>query len=67
MTSQRIHTVLTPFDVADTQWFPAAAGLAVTVIVHPVAEWVSPHKKVRRVEFINLVSKSGAGKILRTN
>ncbi|GAB3835072.1 hypothetical protein GCM10028895_55510 [Pontibacter rugosus] len=32
----RIHTSIAPFDVAAEQWFPAAAGFAVTVIVHTV-------------------------------
>lgn len=32
----RIHTAIAPFDVAAEQWFPAAAGFAVTVIVHTV-------------------------------
>jgi len=32
----RIHTSLTRFDVAAEQWFPAAAGFVVTVIVHIV-------------------------------
>ncbi|MFD9664895.1 hypothetical protein ACFWAY_25270 [Rhodococcus sp. NPDC059968] len=32
----RIHTSIAPFDVAAEEWFPAAAGFAVTVIVHPV-------------------------------
>jgi hypothetical protein len=31
-----IHTAIAPFDVAAEQWFPAAAGFAVTVIVHTV-------------------------------
>ncbi|GAF48805.1 hypothetical protein [Rhodococcus wratislaviensis] len=30
----RIHTSLTPFDVAAEHWFPAVAGFVVTVIVH---------------------------------
>ncbi|TQC40140.1 N-formylglutamate amidohydrolase [Rhodococcus sp. WS4] len=30
----RIHTSITRFDVAAEQWFPAAAGFVVTVIVH---------------------------------
>jgi hypothetical protein len=32
----RIHTSIAPFDVAAEQWFPAAAGFAVTVLVHTV-------------------------------
>ncbi|MFF2112519.1 N-formylglutamate amidohydrolase [Rhodococcus koreensis] len=32
----RIHTSITPFDVAAEHWFPAAAGFVVTVIVHIV-------------------------------
>ncbi|UOT08314.1 MULTISPECIES: N-formylglutamate amidohydrolase [Rhodococcus] len=32
----RIHTSTAPFDVAAEQWFPAAAGFAVTVTVHTV-------------------------------
>lgn len=32
----RIQTSITPFDVAAQQWFPAAAGVVVTVIVHTV-------------------------------
>ncbi|GAF45420.1 hypothetical protein [Rhodococcus wratislaviensis] len=30
----RIHTSIAAFDVAGEQWFPAAAGFAVTVLVH---------------------------------
>ncbi|PBC47229.1 N-formylglutamate amidohydrolase [Rhodococcus sp. ACPA1] len=30
----RIHTSVAPFDVAAEEWFPAAAGFVVTVIVH---------------------------------
>jgi acyl-coenzyme A synthetase/AMP-(fatty) acid ligase len=30
-----------------------------------VAEHVSPHKKVRRVEFVDAIPKSPSGKILR--
>ncbi|MEU2006925.1 N-formylglutamate amidohydrolase [Rhodococcus sp. NPDC019627] len=32
----RIHTSIAPFDVAAEEWFPAAAGFAVTVLVHTV-------------------------------
>ncbi|MFE5708444.1 N-formylglutamate amidohydrolase [Rhodococcus koreensis] len=32
----RIHTSIAPFEVAAEEWFPAAAGFAVTVIVHPI-------------------------------
>ncbi|MCZ4590306.1 N-formylglutamate amidohydrolase [Rhodococcus opacus] len=32
----RIHTSITPFDVAAEQWFPATAGFVATVIVHIV-------------------------------
>ncbi|SEC24445.1 hypothetical protein SAMN04490220_1149 [Rhodococcus jostii] len=32
----RIHTSVAPFDVTAEEWFPAAAGFAVTVIVHTV-------------------------------
>ena len=32
----QIHTSIAPFDVAAEQWFPAATGFAVTVIVHTV-------------------------------
>ena len=31
-----IHTSIAPFDVAAEEWFPAATGFAVTVIVHTV-------------------------------
>jgi hypothetical protein len=32
----RIHTSIAPFDVATEQWFAAAAGFAVTILVHTV-------------------------------
>lgn len=32
----QIHTSIAPFDVAAEEWIPAAAGFAVTVIVHTV-------------------------------
>lgn len=41
------------------------ADLDEASVIAFVAERVSPHKKVRRVEFIDLVPKSAAGKILR--
>lgn len=36
-------------------------------VIDYVADRVSPHKKVRQVEFIDIVPKSAAGKILRKN
>ncbi|OUS89159.1 4-coumarate--CoA ligase, partial [Rhodococcus sp. NCIMB 12038] len=44
---------------------PGAEGLDEAAVIAFVAERVSPHKKVRKVEFIDLVPKSAAGKILR--
>ncbi|NLU84086.1 AMP-binding protein [Rhodococcus sp. HNM0569] len=41
------------------------ADLDADAVIAFVAERVSPHKKVRRVEFIDVVPKSSAGKILR--
>ncbi|MFV9457712.1 AMP-binding protein [Rhodococcus sp. NM-2] len=41
------------------------AELDEAAVIAFVAERVSPHKKVRKVEFIDLVPKSAAGKILR--
>ncbi|CAM2985327.1 AMP-binding protein [Prescottella defluvii] len=41
------------------------ADLDADGVIAFVAERVSPHKKVRRVEFIDVVPKSAAGKILR--
>ncbi|PTR45182.1 AMP-binding enzyme [Rhodococcus sp. OK611] len=41
------------------------AELAGDEVIAFVAERVSPHKKVRIVEFIDAVPKSAAGKILR--
>ena len=43
----------------------ADAGLTAEDIMTFVAERVAPHKKVRRVEFIEAIPKSAAGKILR--
>ncbi|PRB07524.1 AMP-binding protein [Microbacterium sp. MYb64] len=41
------------------------AGLTVEEVMSFVAGNVAPHKKVRRVEFIDSIPKSSAGKILR--
>jgi acyl-CoA synthetase (AMP-forming)/AMP-acid ligase II len=41
------------------------SGLTAEDVMSFVAEHVAPHKKVRRVEFIEAVPKSSAGKILR--
>lgn len=41
------------------------SGLTDDEVVSYVAEHVAPYKKVRRVEFIDVVPKSSAGKILR--
>ncbi|MFD4292268.1 AMP-binding protein [Rhodococcus sp. NPDC058532] len=43
----------------------AGAELTADEVMAFVAERVSPHKKVRRVQFIDTVPKSSAGKILR--
>ncbi|TQF68581.1 4-coumarate--CoA ligase family protein [Rhodococcus spelaei] len=43
----------------------AGAELTEDEVIAFVAERVSPHKKVRRVQFIDTVPKSSAGKILR--
>lgn len=44
---------------------PADSGLTAEDVQTFVAERVAPHKKVRRVEFIEAIPKSSAGKILR--
>ena len=56
----------------DGQEIPKAYIVAVTdaditaaVVIAWVAERVAPHKKVRVVEFINVIPKSASGKILR--
>ena len=41
------------------------SGLTADEVMVYVAENVSPHKKVRRVEFIDIIPKSTSGKILR--
>jgi acyl-CoA synthetase (AMP-forming)/AMP-acid ligase II len=41
------------------------ADLTAEAVVDFVASRVAPHKKIRRVEFIDIISKSAAGKILR--
>ncbi len=43
----------------------AGAELSATDVMTYVADRVAPHKKVRAVEFIPLIPKSSAGKILR--
>lgn len=43
----------------------AGTELSADEVMAYVAERVAPHKKVRRVEFIPLIPKSSAGKILR--
>jgi acyl-CoA synthetase (AMP-forming)/AMP-acid ligase II len=44
---------------------PGAADLTAEEVMTFVAERIAPHKKVRRVEFIDVVPKSASGKILR--
>ncbi|RJQ78050.1 4-coumarate--CoA ligase family protein [Pseudonocardiaceae bacterium YIM PH 21723] len=44
---------------------PSAAELSEADVMTFVAEHVAPHKKVRAVEFIEVVPKSASGKILR--
>jgi acyl-coenzyme A synthetase/AMP-(fatty) acid ligase len=41
------------------------AGLTAQEVMEYVAARVAPHKKVRRVEFVEVIPKSGSGKILR--
>ncbi|MDL5155277.1 AMP-binding protein [Actinomycetospora termitidis] len=41
------------------------ASLSADDVMSFVAERIAPHKKVRRVEFIDQIPKSGSGKILR--
>jgi acyl-coenzyme A synthetase/AMP-(fatty) acid ligase len=41
------------------------SGLTEDEVMSFVAEHVAPHKKVRRVEFIEAIPKSSSGKILR--
>jgi len=41
------------------------ADLTAEEVVGFVASRVAPHKKIRRVEFIDTIPKSAAGKILR--
>ena len=43
----------------------AGATLTAEDVMQYVAERVAPHKKVRRVEFLQLIPKSSSGKILR--
>ncbi|HEY2765282.1 MAG TPA: AMP-binding protein [Pseudonocardiaceae bacterium] len=46
---------------------PDAAGLTADDVIAFVAAAVSPHKKVRAVQFIDQIPKSASGKILRKN
>jgi acyl-CoA synthetase (AMP-forming)/AMP-acid ligase II len=46
--------------------FVVAAGLSADDVMGFVAERIAPHKKVRRVEFVDAIPKSASGKILRT-
>ena len=41
------------------------AALSAELVIAFIAEQVAPHKKVRRVEFIDRIPKSASGKILR--
>jgi acyl-coenzyme A synthetase/AMP-(fatty) acid ligase len=44
---------------------PADSGLTAEEVMGFVADNVAPHKKIRRVEFIESIPKSTSGKILR--
>ncbi|WP_372476558.1 AMP-binding enzyme [Pseudonocardia terrae] len=46
--------------------FVVASGLSADDVTSFVAERIAPHKKVRRVEFVDAIPKSASGKILRT-
>ena len=41
------------------------AEISQSEIIDFVAKQVAPHKKVRKVKFVNAIPKSAAGKILR--
>lgn len=44
---------------------PTATGLTEAEVMTYVAEQVAPHKKIRRVEFVDGVPRATSGKILR--